>query len=168
MELSSIQDLMVMTLKDLHSAEMQWLNAAPEIMKAATSPDLVDAMMKHVEISGGQVKRLEQALKSYGEQPDGKPSKAMQGLVAEARELVQMRGEPDVIDAAIICAQQKIEHNEIAGYGTAVTFAKLLGDEQAARLLAQTLDEEEKTDRALSALAKSKINSDAQAAAPSA
>ena len=165
MKLDSMQDLMVMMLKDLHSAENQLLGMLPNIIAATSSNELRESLMQHTKETEGQVQRLEQILTKLGEQASGRYNKAADALLTEAKELAQMKGEPDVIDAALVAAQQKFEHNEIASYGTAVTFAKLLGDRQAAELLAKTLDEEEKMDKHLSELAMKKINPEAEASA---
>jgi len=167
MELGSMQDLMAMTLSELHSAEMQMLKAAPTLMEAAGSPKLADLLLQHAKATEEQVRRLEQVMRRYGVD-ESVQSRPMEALLSEAMRIAKAPGEPDVKDAALILAQQRVEHDEIAGYGTAVSFAKLLGDEESARLLAQTLDEEEKTDKALSVLALSKVNRGAEEAAPSA
>ncbi|HEX8525115.1 MAG TPA: DUF892 family protein [Tepidisphaeraceae bacterium] len=166
--LDSMQDLMITMLKDLHDAESTMLGAAPQLAEACSSPELQEMLVKHAEMTQNQVQRLERALAKYGEQPSGGQSRVALALVSEATQIARMPGEPDVKDAALVACQQKIEHDEIAAYGTAVTFAKLLGDQEAARLLAQTLDEEEKMDKQLTQIAERKINPDAEAAAPSA
>jgi ferritin-like metal-binding protein YciE len=167
-QLSSMQDLMVMSLQELHSAETQLLSAMPAVLGAVSSPELQDGLTRHMRETEGQVRRLEQVLGQLGEQPGGRHSRAAEALLAEVREIAQLPGDPDVKDAALLAAQQKFEHNEIACYGTAVTHAKQLGNQQAADLLAQTLDEEERMDKALTQLAKSRVNREAESAAPSA
>lgn len=161
MELSNLQDLMVDVLKDLYSAEMQILQNGPEMAKAVSSPELQDALIKHLHETEGQVQRLEQVFSLFGEQPSEKPCHGMEGLIEENKELLKEKGDPDVQDAGLILGQQKVEHYEIASYGTAVTFARMLGNEEAAKLLAQTLAEEERADKKLTEIAKSRINVDA-------
>ena len=164
MQMNTLQDLFVETLRDLYDAEMQELGSAPAMAQAVSSPELQEALIQHTKQTEQQVQRLEQVFRGLGEQPGGHKCRGMEGLLSENKEILQAKGDPDVLDAGLICGQQKIEHYEIAGYGTAVTFAKMLGQQQAAKLLAQTLDEEEKIDQKLSQLAKAKINPDAEAA----
>jgi ferritin-like metal-binding protein YciE len=164
--MESMVDLMGMTLQELYNAENQMLGAAPTLMAAASSPQLAEMLERHARTTEEQIRRLEKVMPKYGGNV-GHSSQAMAALLAEAKRIAQMPGEPDVKDAALIMAQQRVEHDEIACYGTAVSMLKLLGDEESARLLAQTLDEEEKTDKALSQLAKRYINPAADEAAPS-
>jgi ferritin-like metal-binding protein YciE len=160
MELASLEDLFVEELKDLYSAENQLLKALPKMAKAAASKELKAGFEKHLKQTKGHVERLEQICKEFGVSPKGKKCKAMEGLVEEGAEVIKEDAEPDVKDASLIAAAQRVEHYEIAGYGCVRTYAKLLGNEQAARLLQQTLDEEGDTDKALSKLAEN-INVDA-------
>jgi ferritin-like metal-binding protein YciE len=157
-KLDSLQKLYVEELKDLYSAENQILKALPKMVKAATSPELQSAFQLHLEQTKGQVQRLEQIFETLGKSPKGKTCKAMEGLVAEGEELMGQKSEPEVLDAGLIAAAQRVEHYEIAGYGTVRTYAQLLGDQTAASLLQQTLDEEGETDKKLSQLAESLIN----------
>ena len=161
MEMNDLQDLMVENLKDLYSAETQLMKALPKVAKAVENEELRDALEMHLKQTEGHAKRLEQILKSMGEKPGGKKCKAMEGLIEENKEMLEEDAAPDVMDAGLIVGCQKVEHYEIAGYGSAVTFAKLLGNDEAARLLAQTLDEEERTDKLLSQIAESSINVEA-------
>jgi ferritin-like metal-binding protein YciE len=161
MKLDSLKELYVDELKDLYSAENQLLKAIPKMAKAATSPALKKGFEKHLEETKGQVERLEQIFKALGESPKGKKCKAMEGLVEEGKEVMEEDAEPEVMDAALIAAAQRVEHYEIAGYGCVRTYAQLLGETQAAKLLQQTLDEEGKTDHALTKLAE-KINVEAE------
>ena len=161
MEMSNLQDLLVENLKDLYSAETQILKALPKVAKKVESDELRRALTMHVKETEGQVKRLEQVLSKMGEKPGGKKCHGMEGLLSEAKELMGEDAEPDVVDAGLIVDCQKVEHYEIAGYGSAVTFAKLLGDEESARLLAQSLDEEERADKKLTQIAVSSINLEA-------
>ena len=161
MKLDSLKELYVEELKDLYSAENQLLKALPKMAKAATSPALKKGFEKHLEETKGQVERLEQIFKALDESPKGKKCKAMEGLVEEGKEVMEEDAEPEVMDAALIASAQRVEHYEIAGYGCVRTYAQLLGETQAAKLLQQTLDEEGKTDQALTKLAE-KINVDAE------
>ena len=163
MEMNDLQDLMVENLKDLYSAETQLLKALPKVAKGADNEQLKSALTMHLKETEGHVQRLEQIFKQLGEKPTGKKCKGMEGLIEENKEMLEEDAEPDVMDAGLIVGCQKVEHYEIAGYGSAVTFAKLLGNDQAARLLAQTLDEEERADKKLSEIAESSINVEAAA-----
>ena len=154
----SLEELSIHALQDIYDAEHQALKAMPKMMAAVSSPQLKQAFEKHQQETQQQVQRLEQIFQAMGQQPSGVTCKAMQGLIAEAQEVLSMKGDATVMDVAIIAAAQKQEHYEIAAYGTAVTWAKLLGQNDAAKLLAQTLDEEEKTDKNLTRLAEGTIN----------
>jgi ferritin-like metal-binding protein YciE len=149
---------MVENLKDLYSAETQLLKALPKVAKAAENEQLKAALEQHVVETKAQVGRLEKIFDKLGEKPTGKKCHGMEGLIEENKEMLEEDAEPDVMDAGLIVGCQKVEHYEIAGYGSAVTFAKLLGDDEAARLLGQTLDEEKATDQKLSEIAESSIN----------
>jgi ferritin-like metal-binding protein YciE len=161
MELSNLQDLLVENLKDLYSAENQILKALPKAAKKIKNPELRSALEMHVKETEGHVERLEQIFDQLGEKPGGKKCHGMEGLLEEAKELLGEDAEPDVMAAGLIVDCQKVEHYEIAGYGSAVTFAKLLGNDQAAKLLGQTLDEEKAADLKLTAIAESSINIEA-------
>jgi len=161
MEMSNLKDLFVDCLKDLYNAEGQLSKALPKMAKAATHPELKSAFETHLEETKNQIGRLDQIFKHLGENPRGKKCKAMEGLVEEANELLEEDVAPEVLDAGLIGAAQKVEHYEIAGYGTVRTYAKLLGDDVSMKLLQQTLDEESATDKKLSKLAESSINLEA-------
>jgi len=161
MEMSNLQDLLVENLKDLYSAENQILKALPKAAKKVENDQLRMALEEHVEQTRGHVERLEQVLSKMGEKGGGKKCHGMEGLLEEAKELLGEDAEPEVLDAGLIVDCQKVEHYEIAGYGSAVTFAKLLGNDEAARLLSQTLDEEKAADQKLTAIAESSINLEA-------
>ena len=163
MEMSNLQDLLVENLKDLYSAESQLIKALPRVAKAVDSDELRLAVQKHLKETETHAQRLEQVLQKMGEKAKGKKCKGMEGLLEENKELLGEDIEPDVLDAGLIVGMQKVEHYEIAGYGSAVTFAKLLGDDEAARVLAQTLDEEERTDKLLTEIAERSINVEAAA-----
>ena len=162
MSLESLHDLYVEELKDLYSAENQLVKALPRMAKAASHPDLQAAFEEHLEVTRGQVERLEQVFEELGEKPKGKKCVAMEGLIEEAKKLLEEDAEPAVLDAALICAAQKVEHYEIASYGCVRTFARLLGYEEAERLLQETLDEEGEADKKLNELAETAINLEAQ------
>jgi ferritin-like metal-binding protein YciE len=135
MKLESLHDLYVMELRDLYSAENQLVKALPKMAKAATSPELRKAIEEHLEVTRGQVERLEKIFKELEVKPKGKACKAMEGLIEEGKGLLKQDAEPMVLDAGLIGAAQRVEHYEIAGYGTARTYARMLGYEDAAEFL---------------------------------
>lgn len=153
-KISTPNDLLVEELKDLYSAENQLLKALPKMAKAADSEELRDAFTTHLKQTEGQVKRLEKAVKKLGESPKGKKCKAMEGLIEEAKEVLEQEYEPALRDLALIVAAQKVEHYEIAGYGSARTLAELVEETDVAQLLQQTLDEESATDKLLTQIAE--------------
>lgn len=161
MELNNLQDLFVSNLKDLYNAEYQILKALPKAAKKVENPQLRSALEMHVKQTQGHADRIEQVLGRLGEKPTGKKCYGMKGLLEEASETLGEDADPDVLDAGVIVDCQKVEHYEIAGYGSAITFAKLLGDNEAARLLSQTLDEEKMADQKLTQIAESSINLEA-------
>jgi ferritin-like metal-binding protein YciE len=164
MALSNLHDLYVDELKDLYNAESQLLKALPKMAKAASAPELKRAFEDHLEVTQGHVQRLETIFEDLSIPARGKKCKAMEGLIAEGAELIAEKGEPSVKDAGLIAAAQRVEHYEMAGYGCVRTFAKLLGYEDAVALLQQTLDEEGEADKALTELAESIININAEGA----
>ena len=159
-ELNPIQELLADQLKDLFSAENQIIKALPKMAKNATSEQLRVAFERHLEETRNQVTRLEQIAEEMGISLRGKKCKGMEGLLEEGKEAMD-EFEDDVLDAAMIGAAQKVEHYEIAAYGTARTHAQMLGMTKAARLLQQTLDEEGRTDKKLTDLAERVINMEA-------
>jgi ferritin-like metal-binding protein YciE len=161
MEMESLQELYVEELKDLYSAEQQILKALPRMVKAASNKKLKAAFTAHERQTRQQAKRLERICKALGEKPTGKKCHGMEGLIEEAKELIKEKPAPDVLDAGLISAAQHVEHYEMAGYGTVRTWARLLGYEDHANLLQQTLDEEGDTDKLLTALAETGINVEA-------
>jgi ferritin-like metal-binding protein YciE len=161
MQLHDLQDLYIDQLRDLYSAENQLVKALPKMVKAASNEQLSESFEQHLEQTRGHVDRLKQVFDKLGKKPTGKVCKAMQGLIEEAKETMEEDADPEVLDAGLIAAAQRVEHYEIAGYGTVRSFAKLLGDTAAARLLQQTLDEEGETDKKLSRLAETTINVEA-------
>jgi len=158
MALKTLQDLFVDELKDVYSAEKQILQALPKMAKASSSPDLRRAFETHREQTENQVARLDTIFKQLGASPRGKRCKGMEGLLEEGSERVQDEGEEAVIDAGLIAAAQRVEHYEIAAYGCLQAYATLLGQEKAATLLEETLQEEEAADQLLSKLANGGIN----------
>lgn len=164
MKLKTLHDLYVNELRDLYNAENQILKALPKMIKAASSTELQEGFSEHLEQTREHVSRLEQIFEKLEEKPKGKKCKAMEGLLEEGSELVSEDAEPSVKDAGLISAAQKVEHYEMAGYGCVRTWARLLGEHEAADLLQQTLDEEGLTDKKLTELAESMINAHANAA----
>jgi len=165
MPLESLGDLFVDELRDLYNAETQLLKALPQMASASSSSELRQAFEEHLTQTEGHVQRLENIFQNLGEKPTGKVCKAMKGLVAEGEEVIDQDAEPAVKDAAIIAAAQRVEHYEIAGYGSARNFAKLIGDKEAAAILQETLDEEGAADKKLTKLADGSINREALAGA---
>jgi len=161
MEMSTLQDLYLDELRDLLSAEGQIIKALPKMAKKASSPELQQAFTSHLEESKGHLERLNQIFEKMGEKPRAKKCKGIEGIIEEGKDVMEDAENEEVLDAALIAAAQRVEHYEMAAYGTVRTYARLLGDEQAARLLQQTLDEEGETDKKLSALAESGINVEA-------
>lgn len=156
----ALQELYVDELKDLYSAETQLVKALPKMAKAANSDELRQGFEEHLEQTRGHVQRLEEIFESLGESPKGKKCAGMEGLVKEGSEIMDEDFEGAVMDAALIGAAQRVEHYEIAAYGTAREFANLLGHSEHSSLLEQTLNEEKETDEKLTELAKD-INSQA-------
>ena len=163
MKLESLKDLYIEQLKDLYSAETQLLDALPKMASRATSPDLKQAFNEHLRQTHEHVRRLEQVFQDLGDSPKGETCEGMRGLVREGEEMIDMKGDDKVIDAGLIAAAQRIEHYEIAGYGTVRTYAEMLGKQQQVSLLDRTLQEEEMTDEKLTRLAESHINAEATA-----
>ena len=160
MQMEDLQDLFVEELRDLYNAENQLIKALPRMAKAASSDELKEAFEQHLEQTRTHAQRIEQICDRLGAKPKGKKCKGMEGLIEEGKEMMK-EAEDEVLDAALISAAQRVEHYEIAGYGTVRAYAKLLGDEESARILQQTLDEEGQTDKLLTQLAESSINVEA-------
>ncbi len=154
MEMDTLEELYVDELKDLWSAENQILKALPRMAKAASSKQLKQGFQAHERQTKEHVRRLEKILKALAASPRGKKCVGMEGLLKEGAELIKERPDPDVLDAGLIAAAQHVEHYEMAGYGTVRTWARLLGHEDHAQLLQQTLNEEGDTDKALTKLAE--------------
>jgi len=163
MDLNSLKDLFIDELRDLYDAEDQITEALPKLIAKAKNPELKSALEEHLEVTRGQVKRLEQIFNRLGEKPTGESCKGMKGLIKEGDDMSSRDGDGSVIDAAIISSAQRVEHYEIAGYGTVRTYAELLGEQEFANLLQQTLDEEKEADQKLNEIART-INVQAKAA----
>jgi len=160
-EINPLEELLVDELKDLYSAENQIIKALPKMAKAANSPELRRAFERHLEETRKQVDRLEQVAEALDFRLTGKKCKGMEGLIEEGKEIMSEDLDDNAMDAGLIGAAQKVEHYEIAAYGTARAHAAMLGYNKAAKLLQQTLDEEGATDKKLTALAESVINVEA-------
>ena len=161
MKLDSLKKLYVEELRDLYSAENQLVKVLPKMAKGAYSAELKQAFEDHLEQTKEHVERLDEIFSRLDEKATGKTCKAMKGLIEEGSEMLGEDGEESVIDAGLIGAAQRVEHYEIAAYGTVRTFANLLGEEEAGDLLQQTLDEEGETDKHLSELAEAIVNAEA-------
>jgi ferritin-like metal-binding protein YciE len=162
MATNTLADLYVEKLKDLYNAEQQILKALPKMVKAASHSELQDAFETHRRQTEGHVQRLEQIFEELGKSATGKMCHGMKGIIEEGAELIKEEAEPGVLDAGLISAAQAVEHYEMAGYGSARTWADELGYEEQVRLLQQTLDEERQTDELLTQLAESSVNQDAE------
>jgi ferritin-like metal-binding protein YciE len=154
MQENQLKELYVEELKDLYSAENQLVKAIPKMAKAATSEDLRAGFEEHLEQTKEHVARLERIFKALGESPKGKTCQGMQGLISEGSEMIEEDPEPEMLDAGLISAAQRVEHYEMAGYGCVATYAELLGENEAAQLLRTTLEEERETDEKLTELSK--------------
>jgi ferritin-like metal-binding protein YciE len=164
MTLKTLQDLFHHELKDLYSAEVQILKALPKMIDAATDKELQKALSDHLKKSRTHKQRLERVCKSQKCDPTGHKCKGIEGIIKEGEDLLKEKDVPsDVLDAAIIASAQRVEHYEMAGYGTARTYAEKLGDLETADHLQTTLDEEGEADRLLSRLAERGINAEAAA-----
>ena len=161
-KMATLEDLYEDLLKDLYSAEKQLVKALPKMVKNAESPDLQKAFQEHLGQTEQHVERIERIFANLEGSPRGKKCVGMEGLIAEGDELLKEDVDPDVLDAGLIAAAQKVEHYEIAGYGTARAWAEKIGDNNAVRLLQQTLDEESMANEKLTQLAESHINMEAQ------
>ena len=161
MKLDTLEKLYDDELRDIYNAENQLLKALPKMAKGSSSPDLKSGFEKHLRQTETHVERLEQIFAELDESPKGKTCHAMKGLIEEGSEILKEDGEESVLDAGIIVAAQKVEHYEMAAYGSARTFARLLGQDKAAELLQSTLDEESETNESLNQLAENIVNPEA-------
>jgi ferritin-like metal-binding protein YciE len=158
MKIATLEDLLTDELKDLYSAENQLIKALPKMAKAAESDDLRMAFEEHLEQTRTHAERIEQICNEMGVKPGGKKCVGMEGLIEEGKELLQEDVEPEPLNAGLIGAAQRVEHYEIAGYGTARAHAQQLGMSKVADLLNQTLEEEKKANELLTELAKNQVN----------
>jgi ferritin-like metal-binding protein YciE len=162
MAMETLQDLYLHELKDIYSAEKQILQALPRMAKDASHDELRTAFEEHQRMTEEQVRRLETIFDDLGQSPGNKKCKGMEGLIEEGKEVLEEKADPDVKDAALIAAAQRVEHYEISAYGTARTYARRLGFDNHVELLERTLQEESQTDERLTKLAESRVNRDAE------
>lgn len=156
-----MRDVFLQELRDLYSAETQLVDALPKMANAAGSSDLRKAFEQHLRQTGDHVNRLERIFTTLNESPSGETCEAMRGLISEGSDYVGAEGDPDSKDAGLIASAQKVEHYEIAGYGTVRTLATRLGDSATAEILQKTLDEEGETDKLLTLIAERHVNVEA-------
>jgi ferritin-like metal-binding protein YciE len=161
-KLDSLRTLYIEELRDLYNAENQLIKALPKMAKRASTPELKEAFENHLEETRTHVERLDQIFEKLGKKPTGKTCQGMKGLIEEGSETMSESGPSSVIDAGIIAAAQKVEHYEMAGYGTVRTFASILGEDEAEDLLQETLDEEGAADEKLTEIAESTVNEEAE------
>jgi ferritin-like metal-binding protein YciE len=157
----TLRDLYVNELRDLYSAETQLVEALPKMADAATSVELKEAFTNHLAQTRTHVQRIEQILQNLSEKARGETCDAMKGLIKEGESYVKAGGNGDVRDAGLIGAAQRVEHYEIAGYGTVRALALRIGDADAAAVLQTTLDEEKAADQLLTTIAESQVNAEA-------
>ena len=162
-KMKNLEDLFVDVLQDIYDAEQQIVKALPKMAENAQSKELKQGFNDHLEMTRKQVERVEQIFKELNMPAKGKHCKGMEGLIKEGDEILKEEMEPQVRDAALIAAAQKIEHYEISGYGTARSYAQALGHQNIAKLLDQTAKEEGQTDKLLTQMAESNINQKAKA-----
>jgi ferritin-like metal-binding protein YciE len=162
--MESMRELLIDELSDLYSAEKQLVEALPKMAKAASCEKLRTAFQDHLTVTQGHVQRLEEAFQELGDKPKRKKCKAMEGLIEEGAEIIKKKGLPEVKDVALIGAAQRVEHYEMAAYGTSRAIAESLELSSIAELLQQTLDEERDADTELNNLAMTEVNADAVAA----
>jgi ferritin-like metal-binding protein YciE len=165
LKLDSLRDLLIEELRDLYNAETQLVDALPKMAEAATSQELKSAFQHHLEETRGHVSRLDRIFQQISEKSAGETCEAMKGLIKEGETLVKAEGNPDVRDAGLIGAAQRVEHYEMAGYGTARSLARRLGEDQVAETLQQTLNEEAKANEKLTSIAEGQVNVSAASAA---
>lgn len=163
MKIQNLEDLFLIKIKSLYDVETQIIKALPKMAKKATDPDLKKGFFVHLEETKQQAKRLEQVFTQFGAKAQKTKVEAIRGAIADTEWLIKNVDVPEVLDAGLVAAAQYVEHYEMAGYGTVVEWAKLLGEDKIAKLLQQTLDEEKATDEKLNKLALSAINESALA-----
>ena len=150
MEVHNLKELFVEQLRDLYDGETQITEALPKLIKKANNPQLKDALREHLEVTRTQIERLDQIFKKLGQKVTGETCEGLKGIINEGDELVGDSNDPAVTDACIIASAQRVEHYEMAGYGTVRTFAEQLGEQTFAGMLQQTLNEEKQADALLS------------------
>jgi ferritin-like metal-binding protein YciE len=158
-----MKELLLDELQDLYSAETQITKALPKMAKTSSNPELKHAFESHLKETEGHVQRLETIFKQIKEKSKGKTCEGMKGLLKEGEERIKEGGEPEVVDAGLISAAQRVEHYEIAAYGSARTYAELLNETEVANLLSQTLEEEKSANQKLTTISKT-VNRQAEAA----
>lgn len=158
MKLETLRDLLVEEMQDIYDAEHQIIEALPKMKRAAHADKLKQSFQEHLDVTRQHVSRLEQIFEMMEQKPKRKACKAMKGLIKEGEDMIEEEADRDVKDAGLIAAAQRVEHYEIAAYGTAMAYAKQIGLDQAIQLMSQTLDEEKMTDEKLTQLAESTIN----------
>ncbi len=163
MKLENLEQLFLQELRDLYDAEDQITEALPKMIEAANHEELKSALQQHLEVTRQQIQRLENIFETLGEDASGQTCKGMKGVIKEGDDIVSQGGDHATVDAGIISAAQRVEHYEMAGYGTVRTYAELLGQKKIASLLQQTLDEEREADETLSQIARS-VNLESKAA----
>jgi ferritin-like metal-binding protein YciE len=163
MKLENLEQLFLQELRDLYDAETQITEALPKMIEAAHYSQLKSALQEHLSVTQQQLQRLDQIFDILGEDASGQTCKGMKGVIKEGDEIISQGGDSATVDAGIISAAQRVEHYEMAGYGTVRTYAELLGQQQIATLLQQTLDEEKEADETLTEIARS-VNIEAKAA----
>jgi ferritin-like metal-binding protein YciE len=163
MDVNNLHQLFVEQLRDLYDGEQQITEALPKLISKANNPELKSALQEHLAVTRTQIQRLDRIFSELNEKPTGESCKGMKGVIAEGDGLVGKGSDPAVIDASIITSAQRVEHYEMAGYGTVRTYAQQLGRQEWARILEQTLNEEKEADQMLSQIAQS-VNIQAKAA----
>lgn len=161
MQIDSLKKLYINELQDVFSAENQILETLPKLVKEASSKELKNALTEHLEVTKKQVGRLNEIFKNMNEKPSSMVCKGMQGIIQEGDQTISSTKDPEVKDACIIAAAQRVEHYEISVYGTLRTYADIIGDEDARDILQSTLEEEKETDKKLTELAVNSINVEA-------
>jgi ferritin-like metal-binding protein YciE len=162
-EFNNLNDLFVQQLKDLYDGEIQLTEALPLMAQAATSSQLKNAFQEHFRETQGHVQRLEQVFRAINQEPKRETCPAMKGMIKEGNDVISAKGDPAVRDAGLIAAAQRVEHYEMAGYGTVRTFAQQLGRSDLAQILQETLEEEGAADKKLTSIAESSVNQTAPA-----
>jgi ferritin-like metal-binding protein YciE len=160
-KLDNLQTVLILQLQDLYSAEHQLISALPKMAEAASSQELKSAFETHLEETKHHKQRIEQAFRMLRQEPKMETCEAMKGLIAEGDEAIALEGEPDVKDAILIAAAQRVEHYEIAGYGCVRSFARRIGRQDVASLLQETLEEEANADKILTHIAETSVNTEA-------